>query len=334
MTKKYLVTGGAGFIGAAFVRRLLSEGADVRVLGRSTPSSLSRLNDLTDDFEFIYADIRDFEQVSLALQGVDSVVHMAAITATQSFYDHPTDVLDVGVKGMLNIIDACKKWDVGELIFVSSSEAYQTPITVPTDEKEPLKIPDLMNPRYSYGGSKAISEMLAIHHGRHHFDRVLVCRPHNVYGPDMGWSHVLPHFITRMQILSNVSKQLNDGNIIQFPVMGSGLETRAFEYIDDFVDGMMIMMAHGEHCGIYHIGNDEETTIANAACAVGRYFGHDIDIIPSEGPEGGTNRRCPDISKLVALGYTPKVNFRDGLPLMATWYKENAHKAPNKSGAI
>lgn len=326
--KTYLVTGGAGFIGAALVRRMIDDGASIRVLGRPTPSSLSRLEDIKDTFEFIDADIRDSDRVANAVKGVQSVIHMAAITATQSFYDHPTDVLDIGVKGMLNVIDACKKHDVGELVFVSSSEAYQTPETVPTDETEPLKIPDIMNPRYSYGGSKMISEMLAINHGRRHFERVLVCRPHNVYGPDMGWNHVLPHFVTRMRGLCNVAEMEGVSGKIQFPIMGSGKETRAFEYIDDYVDGMLIMMERGEHCGIYHIGNDEETTIADVAHTVGRHFGQEIDIVPSDGAAGGTNRRSPDISKLVALGYKPRVCFNDGLPLMAQWYQDNAHKAP------
>ncbi len=326
--KSYLVTGGMGFIGSALVRRLVEDGYSVRVLGKHLSKSPERLEDLANDFQFIGADIRDGEAVEKAMDGVDGVIHLAAITATKSFYDRPDEVLDVGVRGMVNVIDGCMKNSIGELIVTSSSEVYQTPMNIPTDESEPLKIPDPLNPRYSYASSKIVSELMAINYGRKYFHRVLICRPHNVYGPDMGWDHVLPNFITRMKKLCDEHDNKNDGNPIIFPIMGTGQETRAFEYIDDYVDGMIIMMDKGEHLGIYHIGNNEETTIADAARAVGEFYGRDIKILPTEGITGGTSRRCPDISKLEALGYKPRFKFRDGLPIMARWYDRHSDKAP------
>jgi len=322
--KTYLITGGAGFIGAALVRRLLDGGDGVRVLARCPQDQAVRLAGLESDIEYVEADVRNADAVTTAAKGVDGILHFAAITATDKFYDAPDQVLDVGVKGMLSVLDACAKHDIGELILASSSEAYQTPATVPTDETEPLSIPDPMNPRYSYAASKIISELMAINFGREHIGRVLVARPHNVYGPDMGWSHVLPHFIMRMKRLAAETP----GGPIRFPIMGTGDETRAFEYIDDFVDGTMVMMEKGEHLGIYHIGTDEETTIADAAKLIGNYYGRTVEIEPSPAPEGGTTRRCPDITKLSALGYRPKFGLADGLPTMARWYDENAAAAP------
>lgn len=323
--KTYLVTGGAGFIGAALVRRLLEDGYGVRVLARCPLDQAARLTSLGADLEYVEADVRDADAVAKAAKGVDGILHFAAITATDKFYDTPDQVLDVGVKGMLSVLDACMEHDIGELVLASSSEAYQTPDKVPTDETEPLTVPDPMNPRYSYASSKIISELMAINFGRNHIGRVLVCRPHNVYGPDMGWSHVLPHFILRMKRLAG---ETPDGPI-PFPIMGTGRETRAFEYIDDFVDGTMIMMDKGEHLGIYHIGTDEETAIADAAKLIGDFYGRTVEVKPSPAPEGGTPRRCPDISKLVALGYRPRFGLADGLPIMARWYDENADAAPN-----
>jgi len=328
--KRYLITGGAGFIGAALVRRLLADGHEIRVLGRPTPASRARLADIAADFEFFAADIRDAAAVERAVDGMDGVLHFAAITATAAFYDMPDQVLDVGVRGMVNVLDACREKGVGELILASSSEAYQTPATVPTDETEPLWIPDPLNPRYSYGASKIISELLAINYGRKHFDRVLICRPHNVYGPDMGWDHVLPHFVVRMKRLCEGNP---GGGAVDFPIMGTGTETRAFEYIDDFVDGAIVMMKKGEHLGIYHIGTDEETAISGAAAMVGAFYGRNVNIVPGPEAKGGTPRRCPDISKLAALGYKPRYQLKDGLPVMARWYDENAHLAPDDSHA-
>ena len=95
---------------------------------------------------------------------------------------------------MISVLDACRHHGIRELVLASSSEVYQTPPGIPTPENVPLSVPDPLNPRYSYGGGKIICELMAINYGRQGFDRVLIFRPHNVYGPDMGWEHVLPQF--------------------------------------------------------------------------------------------------------------------------------------------
>ncbi len=141
------------------------------------------------------------------------------------------------------------------------SEVYQTPPHVPTAEDAPLSVPDVLNPRYSYGGGKLISELMAINFGRKYFERVLIFRPHNVYGPDMGWEHVVPQFALRMQKLGNAQQ---DG-ALRFDIQGTGEETRSFCYIDDLVAGVMVMRDKGEHLGIYHVGTTEELSIADVA---------------------------------------------------------------------
>src|SRR3954447_8022651 len=163
MAKKYLVTGGAGFLGAALVRRLVSLGHAVRVLDDGSRGAPRRLADRPD---YVQGDIRDAETVAAATRGVDAVLHLAAVNGTEFFYSKPELVLNVGVRGMLNVIDACRQNGVGDLVVASSSEVYQTPPAVPTDESAPLVVPDPLNPRYSYGGSKIISELLAINAGR------------------------------------------------------------------------------------------------------------------------------------------------------------------------
>ena len=134
-----------------------------------------------------------------AVRGVDEVHHLAFVNGTEFFYSAPELVLDVGVKGMINVIDACRATASRNLVLASSSEVYQTPPQVPTDESAPLLVPDPPNPRYSYGGGKIISELMAINYGRKLFDRVLIFRPHNVYGPDMGFEHVIPQFALRLK---------------------------------------------------------------------------------------------------------------------------------------
>lgn len=319
-----LVTGGTGFIGSALVHRLVKDGLSVRVLDNQSRGRAERLGSITGDFEMVDGDIRDASTVEAAVKGVDSVYHLSYVNGTEFFYTKPDLVLDVGVKGIVNVIDACMKYDVGDLIVASSSEVYQTPPTVPTDESAPLIVPDILNPRYSYGGGKILTELMAVNYGRSHFDRVLIFRPHNVYGPDMGWEHVLPQFVLRMKKLTEISGEQN----IKFPIQGTGAEIRSFVYIDDFIDGLMIMADKGEHLGIYHIGTQEEVTMAELAAMVGDYYKRKIEIVPGKLQVGGTLRRCPNISKLSLLGYEPKVSLSDGLFTLANWYVANAGKAP------
>ena len=323
--KAYLVTGGAGFLGSALVRRLVRDGHRVRVLDNQSRGSIRRLADVAGDFEFVEADIRDFKAVQKATKGMDSVCHLASVNGTEIFYTQPHLVLEVGVKGIVNVLDACLKQDVGELILASSSEVYQTAEVIPTPETVSLSVPDSFNPRYSYAAGKIISEIMALNYGRTHFERIVIVRPHNVYGPDMGWDHVVPQFVVRMKKLCERSR-----GPIRFPIQGAGKHTRSFVFIDDFIDGLMLVTKRGKHLGIYNIGTMEEIAIKEVARRVGEYFGRKIEIVPGEAARGGTLRRCPDITRILALGYQPRYTFRDGLPITAKWYVENAHDAPNR----
>jgi len=324
MARKYLVTGGAGFLGAALVRRLVSLGHAVRVLDDGSRGTPRRLADIADRLDYIQGDIRDAETVAAATRGMDSVLHLAAVNGTEFFYSKPELVLSVGVRGMLNVIEACRRNDVGDLVVASSSEVYQTPPTVPTDESAPLVVPDPLNPRYSYGGSKIISELLAINAGRTGFDRVAIFRPHNVYGPDMAWEHVVPQFCLRAVDL--VERHPDDP--LPFPIQGNGTQTRAFTHIDDMIDGLMLVVERGAHLNIYHVGNPEELSIADVARQVVACFGREARLITSELPQGSTNRRCPDIGKLKALGFEPKIPFAQGVKPVVDWYREHGHLRP------
>ena len=148
----------------------------------------------------------------------------------------------------------------------------------------------------------------------------MIFRPHNVYGPDMGWEHVIPQFILRMKSIIEKEK----GNII-FPIQGSGNETRAFIYIDDFTKALIKIVENGENLEIYNIGTNNEISIENLAHKVGHYFNVDIKIESGDIAIGGTLRRCPDVSKITNLGFTPTKSLQDGLNTTADWYLSNSH---------
>ncbi len=303
-----LVTGGTGFIGSAVVRALVQAGAKVRVLDNDSRGSKRRLDDLASKIDLVVGDIRELAVVERAAEGVQTVLHLAAVNGTEFFYSKPELVLEVAVKGMMNVLDACLKQGVHELFTASSSEVYQTPPTIPTNETAPLCIPDPLNPRYSYAGGKLISELLTVNYGRRSFTRAVIFRPHNVYGPDMGREHVVPQFALRMRELV---KRPDDP--IKFSIQGTGKETRAFLFIDDFIAGLFKVMEHGHHLNVYHIGSMEETSIEDLAHAVARHFGRKISLVPGELAAGSTLRRCPDTRKLQELGFKPQVSLEEGL---------------------
>ena len=320
---KYLVTGGTGFLGSAFVRRLVERGDTVRVLDNNLRGRTARLGETLDTVEMIEGDVRRYDDVVNAANGVDSVWHFAMINGTEFFYSHPDLVVDVGVAGTLNTIKAAIECGAREMVVASSSEVYQTPPVVPTPETVPMLIPDPANPRYSYGASKAIAEVMAFSFAKA-FERTMIFRPHNVYGADMGWEHVIPQFALRVTDL--IAKH-GTSKPIPFPIQGDGSETRAFVHVDDFVHGLECMLEHGKDRQVYNLGTDVETRIADLAHAVAQSLGATITLEKGALQKGSTLRRCPDISRARReLGYVPKIPLETGLPGVATWYRDHAHE--------
>ena len=317
--RRILVTGGTGFIGSALVKGLVQAGAHVRSLDNDSRGAVARLGDAHPSVERVTGDIRDPEIVREAVRGVDCVCHLAYINGTEFFYSRPELVLEVATKGMMNVLDACVAEGVRELVLASSSEVYQAPPVIPTDETAPLTVPDVLNPRFSYGGGKIVSELLAVNYGRKFFDRTLICRPHNVYGPDMGREHVIPQFALRMK--ESIERQ--PSGVIDFPIQGTGEETRSFIYIDDFIRALLCVMEQGERLGIYHIGTDREVSIRALAHLVADAYGRPIRILAGDLLAGSTPRRCPDIKKLTRLGFEPAVSLEDGVRRTAEWYLSN-----------
>lgn len=136
--------------------------------------------------------------------------------------------------------------------------------------------------------------LMAINYGRKFFKRVLIFRPHNVYGPDMGWEHVIPQLALRL----NSAAKAHPSGKLTLEIQGTGKETRSFCFIDDLVAGVMTMREKGEHFGIYHIGTTEEVTIADLARRIAAISGREIELTAGKPATGGTARRCPDISNL------------------------------------
>ena len=299
--KTFLVTGGTGFIGRNIVSLLLKKNYKILVLDDGSRGIFNITNN--KNIKYIKGDIREKKLLNKCLKKVDAVIHLAYINGTRYFYEKPDVILDVAVKGLINVFDGCKKYKIKELYLASSSEVYQTPLKIPTDENEMLKIPDIYNPRYSYGGGKILTELMGINYGKKFFKRLIIFRPHNVYGPNMGNEHVIPEFIKRMKSIKNKS----------FKIQGSGNEIRSFIYIEDFINAFDLILHKGKHLNIYNIGTNEKIKIKDLAKKIAKIINKKIEVRKSPLKEGGTKIRVPNIKKIKMLGFKTKYSLDSGL---------------------
>ena len=302
--KTFLVTGGSGFIGSNITKMLLKEGHKVNIFDNNFRGKLSRIKKIKNkNLKFFKGDIRNYNQLKKSFKNVDSVIHLAYVNGTKFFYTQPTLVLDVAIKGLINVVDICVNKSIKEVYIASSSEVYQTPNKIPTDEEEMMKIPNVMNPRYSYGGGKILSELVGINYGKKYFKKLIIFRPHNVYSEDMGNDHVIPEFIKKFKQLRNR----------KFKIIGTGDEIRSFIHIDDFVNAFRLIMKKGRHLNIYNIGTNEKIKIKDLAIKLSKILKKKIKIIRTSKHMGSTNIRIPDIKKIKKLGFKQKINLDDGL---------------------
>ena len=301
--KTFLVTGGTGFIGSNISKLLVSKDYNVIIFDNNSRGSIQKIKNFKKKIKFIKGDIRNKQLLNRVLKKTDAVIHLAYINGTKYFYSKPVLILDIAIKGILNIIEGCIENRIKELYLASSSEVYQTPAKIPTDEQEPLKIPNIFNPRYSYAGGKIITELMGVHYGKKYFKKLIIFRPHNVYGPNMGYEHVIPEFIKRFKLLRGKN----------FKIQGSGNEVRSFIYIEDFLSAFNLILNRGKHLNVYNIGTNEKIKIKDLAYKLSRIFKKKIILKKTPLAVGGTKVRVPNINKIKKLGFKSKFYLDRGL---------------------
>jgi len=310
--KTCLVTGGTGFIGSAITRLLLERGYKVRVLDNNSRGNFRRLKDVIDSLDIREGDIRNADLVSKSLVNVDIVIHLAYINGTINFYERPREVLDVAIVGIQNVLEAMRVNEVPELYLASSSEVYQYPEIFPTPEIVPLVVPDPYNSRYSYGLGKIVQEFMCIHADT--FLNILaIFRPHNVYGSDMGFQHVIPELCAKI-----VAEKSN-----RVELKGDGSQSRSFCHISDFVQGFGLLLDAEFERETFNLGTREEVTISHLARLIASSLGRQIEFSTSTAPKGETQRRIPDIAKIESLGFSQSMTLHAGVRDYCEWFISN-----------
>jgi len=276
----------------------------VTVYDNNSRGKISRIKDVKNKIHFIKGDIRDKKKLLSIKGNFDTVVHLAYVNGTKFFYKKPFEILDIAVNGLVNILEFSKVKKVKNFFLASSSEVYQNPLKIPTDETEMLKIPDIHNPRYSYGGGKIISELYGIHFAKKYLKKFIIFRPHNVYGRDMGNDHVIPEFINRL-------KKLKKGN--KFLIYGTGKEERSFIHIDDFIFGFDKIFKKGKNKEIYNIGTTQKIKVEDLAKLISKIFKRKIGFKKTKILKGSPTSRCPNINKIKKLGFKQNISLKDGI---------------------
>lgn len=297
--KKILIFGGSGFIGSALAKKL-AETNEVTIFDNNERGHSNI--EIPSHIKWIKSDIRDFDKVKSSVKGQDIVYNLAYINGTKYFYEIPGKILEIAGIGQINVGSAINELGVEQFIYASSSEVFQHPNQIPTPESVELIVPDVENPRYSYGGGKIFGELLTLHHVTN-VNQKKIFRPHNIFGPNMGNEHVIPQIYTK--ILAAQNDRIID-------IQGDGSETRSFCYISDAVDAIKIIQDEGTS-GVYHVGSGVEHKILDVINLVAELLQVDITIRAGELTPGSTKRRCPDISKLQAIGFSPKLSLKQGL---------------------
>ena len=311
---KILVTGGTGFIGSYMARYLHNQGHDVTICDNNFRGVV---DDSIKHIKLIECDLTIKEELNKLDKDYDCVYHFAAINGTDNFYKIPELVLKVNTLVNINILDWCVENNINKILSTSSSEVYAATKNkkIPTDETVELTIDDVYNSRYSYAGSKIFGELLFLSYKKLGLD-IRIVRPHNVYGPRMGFNHVIP------QVLERIYKKETP-----FKIYGYS-QTRAFCYIDDAVRAFDLIMNHDNCNGkIIHLGTDHETNIQDLVEGILTISNYSPEIKLVDPPEGSVDRRCPDISLLRQIGFEPEIELFTGLKLSCDWYmnyyKEN-----------
>ena len=316
--KKILITGGSGFLGFALANKLKKK-YKIVIFDNDFRGNLSKFNlKENKNISLIEGDIRNEREVLRASKGCEIIYHLAFINGTSNFYKKPKLVMEVGIKGTLNVLKSCvlnKK--IKKLYYASSSEVYHKPKFYPTKEQEYLVVPDPHNPRFSYSGSKIIGELLLLNYLRKTKIKYNIFRPHNIFGPCMGFEHVIPEIIKKIFIASNKFKK----DKCKIKIQGTGYETRSFCFGDDLIDQLQVIQKKGKNTEIYNVGQDKEISIKRLIRDISNILKIKTTIETTSLRKGSVDRRCPDISKVKKIGYQSKNNYKLGLEKTVFWYK-------------
>lgn len=295
---RFLVTGGAGFLGAALSNRLCRDGHQVRVIDDLSAGDPDRLH---DDVLFTRGDVSDRPKLWTLLQDVDCVYHLAARVLVSESILYPRQYNEVNVGGTVSVMEAMRDAGVRRVVFTSSGAVYGEQATQPVREDHQP------NPQSPYAVSKLAAEYYVRTIGALWGIETVILRVFNAYGPGQRLSPSHPPVVPRF-----LQQGRQGGSLVIF---GGGGQTRDFVYVDDVVEALVAASdAADVDRRIINVGSGHETSINELAALVAEAVGREVEVLHSPAESGGVARLCADISAArQLLGYQPQVDLSQGL---------------------
>jgi len=322
---RWLVTGGLGFIGSAFVRIVLRERPDIAVTvldAMTYAANPANLAEVASDprYQFVRGDIADAAAVDLAIgAGVDAIVNFAAETHVDRSILDPEAFIRTDVMGTHVLLEAVRRHGVPRFLQVSTDEVYGDVATGASTEADPLR------PRSPYAASKAGGDLQVLAYHETFGTPVLITRGSNTYGPYQYPEKLIPLFVTN----------LLEGETV--PVYGDGLQVRDWLHVDDHARGIARVLERGTLGDVYNLGGGNSRTnieitrrlLELAGCNFETSVRHVTDRA------GHDRRYALDTAKALALGWAPQVDFESGLAETFAWYRDRTEWwRPIKSGVF
>lgn len=307
---KYLVTGGAGFIGTNIVKELLGKGEKVKVLDNFSTGKRENILPYINNknFELIEGDLRSFHTVRDAVRGVEFVLHQGALPSVPRSITDPITSNDVNVLGTLNVLEASKEFGVKRVVYASSSSVYGNSIEFTKTEDLPVK------PLSPYALSKYAGERYCqIYYNLYDLETVCL-RYFNVFGPNQDptsqYSAVIPKFIKAM---------MND---LSPTIFGDGLQSRDFTYVQNNVSANLLACLSDKAVGeVINIACGQSFSLLDLVDAINKVLNKNIEPIFEKSKKGEIKHSLADISKAKKLlNYNVKVPFVDGIKKTIGYY--------------
>ena len=303
---KYLITGGAGFIGSHLAESLIARGDEVVILDNLSTGSSNNLENIDDKVEFNHGDILDQDLISQLVSNSDHVIHLAAALGVLNIVNKPLDSLKTNLHGTELVLEACDKYKKPVLV-ASTSEIYGKNDKVPLNEEDDRVIGHPLKSRWSYSEAKAVDESLAYFYNLENKLPVRIVRFFNTVGPRQvgNYGMVVPRFVSAALVNKSLS------------VYGSGDQIRCFCHVDDAVRALLLVMDSDKAIGqVFNVGNNQQISIMDLAKKVIEITNSSsrIEKIAYEDayPDGfeDMQRRVPDISKIKSvLGWSPEIGL-------------------------
>jgi len=309
--KRYLITGGAGFIGSNFIHYLFEKYTDIEVINLDKLTYAGNLDNLKvfenrSGYQFVKGDICDRELVESVMKDCDFVVNFAAESHVDRSIGAPDDFIKTDIYGTFVLLESARKYSIKKFIQISTDEVYGS------IENGSFKETDPLMPSSPYSASKAGADRLAYSYFVTYDLPVIITRCSNNFGPCQYPEKLIPLFITN----AIENKQL--------PLYGDGMNVRDWIYVWDHCDAIDFVLKSGVDGEVYNIGGGNERHNLEITNKILKGLGKSNDLIKYVKDRPGHDRRYSvDCSRLASLGWLPNYQFDEALDLTIAWYKEN-----------